>query len=119
MFSLFYEAWFGIGDFSSRWDGTDWPFVYSPGDTTGFGFHGDFAMGWQDGVLQKVADVCTDSSHDGAPDSCSAVTINKDDSKCTIASNVNEDVQGPMKQLPGCNNGQANCVDSVTLKSAT
>lgn len=117
MISLLYEAWFSIGDFSDRWDGPEWPFVYSMGDTTGFGFHGDFAMGWNNGhgILQQLADVCTSSEGDGDPKFFSAVSINVDNAQCTIPSSVNEDIMGPLKQLPGCNNGQPDCVDTVTF----
>ena len=42
MISIFYEFIFGTGDFASKWHGTEQPFIYSMGDTTGYGFHGDF-----------------------------------------------------------------------------
>lgn len=42
MISIFYEFIFGTGDFASQWHGSGQPFVYSNGDTTGYGLHGDF-----------------------------------------------------------------------------
>lgn len=30
--------------------------VWSHGDTTGYGMHGDFTMGWPEGLFQKIFD---------------------------------------------------------------
>merc|ERR1739845_121892 len=37
--------------------------VYSFKDYSGFGFHGDFVMGWKEGTLEQLIDYCT--YHDG------------------------------------------------------
>ncbi|KAG6826748.1 hypothetical protein H0H93_016238, partial [Arthromyces matolae] len=34
------------------------PFVFAYGDATGYGYHADFLMGWDKGVLQKAVDNC-------------------------------------------------------------
>ena len=50
--TMFFEAMFQahaeVGD----------KLVYSFGDYTGYGFHGDFLNGWEDGVIDKLVDYC-------------------------------------------------------------
>jgi hypothetical protein len=40
--SVFYEFIFSTGNFANMWYGSKQPFVYSMGDDTGYGLHGDF-----------------------------------------------------------------------------
>ena len=42
MISIFYEFIFGTDTFANNWYGDKQPFVYSMGDDTGYGLHGDF-----------------------------------------------------------------------------
>ncbi len=42
LISIFYEVIWNVGDFANEWDGNTQPFVWSMGDPTGFGYHGDF-----------------------------------------------------------------------------
>lgn len=42
LISLFYEFMFDTGKFANDWYGNSQPFVFSMGDNTGYGFHGDF-----------------------------------------------------------------------------
>lgn len=53
--SLFYETIWNTYAFKDQ----DGYFVLANGDPTGFGYHGDFMVGWQDGVLQEAIDTCT------------------------------------------------------------
>jgi hypothetical protein len=44
--------------------GNDGSYVFSNGDTTGFGNHGDFFSGWDPAFLQQAIEQCTDSMSD-------------------------------------------------------
>jgi hypothetical protein len=56
--SIFYEFFFDVSAFTDR------KFVFANGDTTGFGYHGDFVMGWTDrGLLQTAHRDCVTSSN--------------------------------------------------------
>jgi hypothetical protein len=53
IFSIFFEFYFETGNY------TDLKFVYANGDPTGFGYHGDFFMGWTNHTaLQRAHDDC-------------------------------------------------------------
>ena len=40
--SLFYEVTWAVDRFKDMWHGNSQPFVFSNGDPTGYGYHGDF-----------------------------------------------------------------------------
>jgi len=52
--TLFFEAIFLIKDIFEAGD----QLVYSFYDWTGYGFHGDFLMGWNDGVIESMINYC-------------------------------------------------------------
>ncbi|KAH0122003.1 hypothetical protein KCU82_g22542, partial [Aureobasidium melanogenum] len=57
--SLFFETIFNTYAFK----GVDGQFVLSMGDPTGYGYHGDFQMGWDSSdFLQSAVDTCTNAS---------------------------------------------------------
>jgi len=105
---LFYETFWATDKFNDRWEESDgWPFVWSTGDSTGYGFHGDFGSGWDHELLQHVIDEC-DSTPDqlnGVIDACPLLTIQEipEAQKCKMPALVNEDIVGPMDNLPGEN----------------
>ncbi|KAJ5303856.1 uncharacterized protein N7443_003516 [Penicillium atrosanguineum] len=53
--SLFYETIWNTYAFKD----VDGYFALSNGDPTGYGYHGDFMYGWEDGILQEAVDTCT------------------------------------------------------------
>ncbi|KAJ7650806.1 WSC domain-containing protein [Roridomyces roridus] len=99
----------------------DQPFVYAMGDPTGYGYHADFLMGWESGVLQKVVDGCNCNPY-GDPTCCSDAGIFTftHGGQCRITQGVDEIVTGTLDKLPGNNpvvplNGVAqNLAASVT-----
>lgn len=70
----------------------------------GFGYHGDFIMGWEESVLQAAVDTCTNES--GLVSDCPLFTLQSEavQNECKInipAAIADEDVEGPMVNLPG------------------
>ena len=104
MISLFYEVIFSTADFDWWVPDQGWqPFVFSNGDPTGYGFHGDFVNGWNVSALQEAANVCTADS--GQPYDCPVFDFftNDESQSCIIPPRVDEQVDGTLDQLPGCN----------------
>ncbi|KAF9522009.1 hypothetical protein CPB83DRAFT_151407 [Crepidotus variabilis] len=102
---IFTETVWDTRSFNSMWpsDGSQ-PFVFSMGDPTGYGQHGDYLFGWKDDSLQKAMDTCTDVG--GNPTSCRALTTQSDAemNRCNQAPRVNEITEGKyLSALPGCN----------------
>jgi hypothetical protein len=42
LISLFFEVLYNTNQFKDQWYGSKQPFVFANGDSTGYGFHGDF-----------------------------------------------------------------------------
>lgn len=103
MISIFFEILYDTDRFKGEWDGDQHPFVFSQGDTTGYGLHGDFVNGWDVDVLQKAVDTCLDDS--GQVSKCGAVTMftGNECNACKIPQTIDEVVDGSMEKLPGCN----------------
>lgn len=103
MVSIFYEVLYDTGPFLNEWNGEQHPFVFSNGDATGFGYHGDFINGWDVPTLQTAIDTCTDDS--GQVERCAAVTqFTADECQaCRLPSDINELIDGTLPTLPGCN----------------
>lgn len=102
---LFYETIWNTAAF----DGVDGEFVFSNGDPTGYGYHGDFIMGWEEDFLQSAVDTCTNAS--GRIQDCPLFTIQDTTTvdSCKIEEAVSalstllesEDLVGPIASLPG------------------
>lgn len=98
--SLFYEIIYQTNQFA----GQDGQFIISNGDPTGYGYHGDFMMGWDEGFLQQAVDTCTNLS--GMIQDCPLFTIQDSlaYSSCKFATPdvVKADItDGPVASLPG------------------
>jgi len=87
---VMYEAIFDTRQFNNK---ADWPadgsqpFVWSHGDPTGAGIHGDYLFGWKGDALQKAMDSKC------AGDNCAALKRQDNSAAiaCTKAQSVNED----------------------------
>lgn len=104
---LFYELYYDVAHISIEDRGY---YVFSQGDMTGYGFHGDFLNGWDTPVLTNAIAQCMgpNAVNDGGGiDNCPAFAASLDDnagSNCPLqAPVVNETVTGLLTQLPGCN----------------
>ncbi|RDL36912.1 Uncharacterized protein BP5553_06264 [Venustampulla echinocandica] len=96
---LFYETVWDTRKFNDKslWptDGSQ-PFVWSNGDPTGYGLHGDYVFGWKGDALQKAMDAncninCPQLKSQQIPAG----------NKCTKPAIVNENIDGWIDELPG------------------
>ncbi|KAI4195582.1 MAG: hypothetical protein LQ348_002431 [Seirophora lacunosa] len=98
---LFFEILYGVNDIKK--DGGR--FVFSQGDTTGYGFHGDFLNGWKPNVLTSAIKECA-FTNDGDVDNCApfkpSLDPNFSKSCPERPSLLNEPVHGMLEKLPGC-----------------
>ncbi|TEB24887.1 hypothetical protein FA13DRAFT_1638238 [Coprinellus micaceus] len=102
---ILYETVWDTRQFLNMWptDGSQ-PLVYSMGDPTGYGQHGDYLFGWEGDSLQRAMDTCTDQG--GQPESCRALTVQSDSqiNACKQQPRIDEVVEGTyLRELPGCN----------------
>lgn len=98
--SLFYETIWNTYAFKD----VDGYFALANGDPTGYGYHGDFMHGWEDGVLQEAIDTCTNAS--GEVTDCAVFDIQSETKQreCSLelpSALKNENVQMHADGLPG------------------
>ncbi|RYP27099.1 hypothetical protein DL767_007796 [Monosporascus sp. MG133] len=97
---LFYEVIWDTTPFNdkSEWpeDGSQ-PFVWSYGDVTGYGNHGDYMFGWKGDALQIAMD--TNCNGDRCPE-LEYQEIRKGN-QCTKKPTVEENLSGWLEELPG------------------
>lgn len=106
--------------------------VLSSGDTTGYGYTGEFINGWDQTVLQNAVSNCLlDLNSDGSIGSCPILQSNYQPNPASSCPHqnplVNEPIYGVLSALPGCitvTNGPASaplsdmsCGPSVTPPS--
>ncbi|RAH71058.1 DUF1996 domain-containing protein [Aspergillus aculeatinus CBS 121060] len=100
IYSIFMEFFFNTGPIGSRQS-----LVYSMGDTTGHGLHGDFIHGWTDqAALQQAMDTCTGPKGLDDPD-CSVTRTQK---RALTPLSQPLDVEEPKDEL-----GQSGPLDSL------
>lgn len=96
---LFFETIFATEQFKdqSLWpaDGSQ-PFVWSFGDATGYGNHGDYVFGWKGDSLQKAMD--TNCNINCPPLKTQTIATGN---KCAQSQKVKENIDGWLTELPG------------------
>ncbi|KAI9841138.1 MAG: hypothetical protein M1837_000982 [Sclerophora amabilis] len=94
--SLLYETKWATNDFKDK----EGRFVFSNGDPTGFGYHGDFMAAWDDGVLKQAISQCTSES--GIMSDCKVFDIKQQTCEFEVPEELKgESFDGPLKSLPG------------------
>lgn len=98
--SLFYETIWNTYEFV----GQAGEFMFSNGDPSGYGYHGDFMMGWDHAFLQSAVNNCTNLS--GQIEDCPLFTIQDSSaySNCNVtlpSAVANENVVGAISTMPG------------------
>jgi hypothetical protein len=103
LIALYYEVIWNINPFANMWYGPSHPFVFSNGDPTGYGYHGDFINGWDVNVLQQAVSTCNSTS--GLIQECGVFNFTTDaqQAACTRLPDFAETVRGTLAALPGCN----------------
>ncbi|KXT05146.1 hypothetical protein AC579_6359 [Pseudocercospora musae] len=81
-------------------------FVFSQGDTTGYGFHGDFQNGWDSAVLRQAVQNCLSTDNFGQISECPVLQASQSDGypyNCPERPpQIGEPVKGLISRLPGC-----------------
>ncbi|OBT59977.1 hypothetical protein VE03_10421 [Pseudogymnoascus sp. 23342-1-I1] len=100
--SLFYEVVWDTNKYADKYPDGKHPFVFSNGDETGYGYHGDFVNGWDVATLQKAVIECTNLS--GVVENCPVFQFFEDEKvdSCKIEPAISETIQGTLAALPGC-----------------
>ena len=81
-------------------------FVFSQGDPTGYGFHGDFQNGWESSIQQTAIDQCIGDTGSGTIEECPILQANRQlqfTQNCPMMPlQIDEPVHGMLDKLPGC-----------------
>eukprot|EP01117_Protostelium_nocturnum_P001963 TRINITY_DN12618_c0_g1_i1.p1 TRINITY_DN12618_c0_g1~~TRINITY_DN12618_c0_g1_i1.p1 ORF type:complete len:582 (-),score=180.01 TRINITY_DN12618_c0_g1_i1:250-1995(-) len=128
---IFFEAFYSVDQFPHG-TGTN-PFVFSNGDPTGYGYHGDFVSGWDPEVMRKALldDSCDASSTNNGNTVTNCLPLkpfvkasNNDICELAVPIPLTEGygLVTPIKKLPGCNpitqtNAKA-CTDGFNPKDS-
>jgi len=94
--TLFFEAIYLTGDTFEAGD----QLVYSYNDWTGYGFHGDFLMGWNNGVIESMIEYCR-THEDGMATQCG--NDKSGPTNCPWEGSVDDSkYKGVLDSLPEC-----------------
>ncbi|POR33764.1 Uncharacterized protein TPAR_06046 [Tolypocladium paradoxum] len=100
--SLLYEVIWNTAAFQ----GKNGRFILANGDTTGYGYHGDFMMGWDEAFLQKAVNTCKNPS--GKIEDCPLFNVVDEGKARSCGMQLplpqllfGENVKGPVANLPG------------------
>jgi hypothetical protein len=103
---VFYETYWNTQPFNDKalWpENGDQPFVWSFGDPTGYGNHGDYVFGWKGDALQRAMD--TNCNSDLLNQNMNCPTLKTQTiaqaNKCANPRQVNENLDGWLAGLPG------------------
>ena len=103
MMHLFFEVLYSVVNINTTDGGM---YVFSNGDATGFGFHGDFINGWDNATQVAAIEQCANTA-DGSIQACPPLAASDDpyfNINCPEQPPIfNETVQGLLKAIPGCN----------------
>lgn len=101
--TLFFETLYDTAKWDSEWVGDKHPFVFSNGDPYGYSYHGDFVNGWDIPVLAESLTKCDKGKE--TVEECPVLTIlsSQERERCRVSPRVNEDTDGWLSKLPGCN----------------
>ncbi|KAK0610066.1 hypothetical protein B0T17DRAFT_500735 [Bombardia bombarda] len=103
---VFYETIWDTSPFNDKalWpaDGSQ-PFVWSFGDATGYGTHGDYVFGWKGDALQRAFDANCNSDLMGNNVNCPTLKTQtiQQGNQCSKKVTVRENLDGWMTTLPG------------------
>ncbi|KAK7418586.1 hypothetical protein QQZ08_011170 [Neonectria magnoliae] len=102
---LFFEVIYSVNNVAKTKGGR---FVFANGDTTGYGFHGDFLNGWNPDVLSSAIKQCINNDAiSGSVAKCPPLAASQTPWFSTNCPErpplVNETVRGLLGDLPGCN----------------
>ncbi|KAH7054264.1 hypothetical protein B0J12DRAFT_777747, partial [Macrophomina phaseolina] len=104
---IFIEFWFDTDPFDGLYEMGDTPWRISNGDPHGYSFHADFLNGWEKGVLEKQMKECNIGESGEPLENCFDTWKNDGQEStrenCAQKSSVNEEVEGWLDALPGCN----------------
>ena len=99
--TIMFETIYWVNTFT----GQPGQYVFAHGDTTGYGYHGDFINGWEDGVIQQFLDQCVDPSGSGHQEDCAPLDIKPDFelTSCTMETPevLQSEVVNMVEELPG------------------